>query len=82
MMFGRELDEAARGINLPSDEINPGGLGIVMTSDWTARKMCRGFTTPKFSKRDPTKPIKPAIWNSSRTENLHIPLWRPSFAER
>lgn len=81
-MFGRDLDDIARGINLPTNEVNPGGQGVVMLSDWTVRKMDWGFTTPKFSKRDPKKAIKPSIWNNTRSENLHIPLWRNSFVER
>ena len=81
-MFGIELDQTARGINLPTSEINPGGQGIVMLSDWTVHKMDWGFITPKFSKRDPKKPIKPSIWNNTRSENLHIPLWQSSFAGR
>ncbi len=81
-IFGRPLDELVRGMNLPSDEINPGGQGVVWTSDERLRKMDWGFTTPKFSKRDPAKPIKPAIWNNARSENLHKPLWQESFRVR
>lgn len=81
-VFGRSMDDVLRGINLPSDEINPGGQGAVWTSEERLHKMQWGFTTPKFSKRDPTKQIKPDIWNNARSENLHIPLWRESFATR
>lgn len=81
-VFGRNLDDVLRGINIPSDEINPGGQGVFWTAHHELRKMDWGFTTPKFSKRDPSKPIKPDIWNNARSENLHIPLWRESFAER
>lgn len=81
-LFGLSLAEVLRGINLPSDELNPGGQGVVWGSDEQLHKMDWGFTTPKFSKRDPTKPIKPDIWNNARSENLHIPLWRESFATR
>jgi putative SOS response-associated peptidase YedK len=81
-VFGRSLEDTLRGINLPSDEINPGGQGVVWGGDERVYKMQWGFTTPKFSKRDPNKPIKPAIWNNARSENLHIPLWRESFATR
>lgn len=81
-VFGRSLDDVLRGINLPADEINPGGQGVVFAGDEKLYKMLWGFTTPKFSKRDPSKAIKPAIWNNARSENLHIPLWRESFAIR
>ncbi len=81
-VFGRDVEDVLRGINLPSDEINRGGQGVVWTADERLHKMEWGFTTPKFSKRDPTKPIKPAIWNNARSENLHKPLWRESFLIR
>lgn len=81
-VFGRKLEDVLRGINLPSDEINPGGQGVVWGADQQLHKMEWGFTTPKFSKRNPAKQIKPDIWNNARSENLHIPLWRESFAAR
>jgi putative SOS response-associated peptidase YedK len=81
-VFGRGLDDIHRGINLPNDEINRGGEGVVWCSDDRLYKMHWGFTTPKFSKRNPAKQIKPDIWNNARSENLHLSLWRESFATR
>lgn len=81
-VFGRSLDEVLRGSNTPPAEINPGTEGMICDDRGIGNPAKWGFTTPRFSKRDPTKPISPAIWNNARSENLHIQLWRDSFASR
>lgn len=81
-VFGRSLDDALRGSNTIPVEINPGSEGIICDDRGIGSMARWGFTTPRFSKRDPAIAIKPAIWNNTRSENLHIPLWRESFATR
>lgn len=42
-VFGKSLAEVMAGANLPPPDVYPSGLGIVITSDMTARKMTWGF---------------------------------------
>lgn len=85
-LFNVTREKDLLGNSEPLPAIRPKQIAPVMRlADDGARELASmswGFRTPKKSKRDPTKFLKPAAWNNARDDKMGSGLWKSSFEAR